>query len=324
VVRTGFYLVVGVLFTILCGCGEAVKSMQTTKNWHEKVGWKAEEYFDDPQVIALCIAIEANDIAEIDRLVAAGANVNAKGKGNMTPLLWAYPDNKLNRFKRLLEHGADPNVVIQSDFNTRGGMSAGGSVTHMACKTAFAGYFEAVFDHGGDANLPRTFPAGFDDTPLALVIRHGGENRKKKIRLLLQKGADLNYQSESGSTPALTAVSWGGQFDVALMLLQAGADPNRFLPETNSKLVHQVAEAERVREAWTPQQRQDFAKLVEWLDEHGESIEQAKADNARWESWSMTTGEYQRKMAAEVAARKAREARAAREKAANDAGKIGN
>jgi hypothetical protein len=49
-------------------------------------------------VIALCKATEANDIAEIDRLVAAGADVNAQGEGNMTPLLWAYPDNKLERF----------------------------------------------------------------------------------------------------------------------------------------------------------------------------------------------------------------------------------
>jgi hypothetical protein len=82
--------------------------------------WKADDYFTDPQVIALCHAIEANDLDEIDRLVAAGANVNALGKGNMTPLLCAFPDNKLARFRRLLEHGANPNVVVESDFGTIG------------------------------------------------------------------------------------------------------------------------------------------------------------------------------------------------------------
>src|SRR5205809_270336 len=87
------------------GCG-GFSMMGST--FHQKCGWKAENYFSDPQVIALCRAIEANDLAEIDRLVAAGADVNAQGKGKMTPLLWAYPDNKIERFKRLLDHGANP------------------------------------------------------------------------------------------------------------------------------------------------------------------------------------------------------------------------
>jgi ankyrin repeat protein len=60
----------------------------------------------------LCKAIEENDVGEIDRLVAAGADVNAKGKENMTPLLWAFPDDKPERFKKLLELGADPNARL--------------------------------------------------------------------------------------------------------------------------------------------------------------------------------------------------------------------
>ena len=85
-------LAVVLVFLPLAGCTEVSRVVGST--WHEKCGWKAKDYFDDPQVIALCQAIEANDLKEIDRLVAAGANVNAKGKGNMTPLLWAYPDNQ--------------------------------------------------------------------------------------------------------------------------------------------------------------------------------------------------------------------------------------
>jgi uncharacterized protein len=78
------------------GCSEvaAVIKLATATTWHQKFDWKAEEYFTDEKAIALCHAIEAEDLEEMDRLVAAGVDVNAKGKGNMTPLLWAFPDNK--------------------------------------------------------------------------------------------------------------------------------------------------------------------------------------------------------------------------------------
>ena len=42
--------------------------------------WKAEEYFTDPQLVALCKAIEREDLEEMERLVKAGADVNARGK----------------------------------------------------------------------------------------------------------------------------------------------------------------------------------------------------------------------------------------------------
>jgi hypothetical protein len=277
--------------------------------WHQKCGWKADDYFDDSKVIALCRAIEANDIAEIDRLVAAGADVKAKGKGNMTPLLWAYPDNKLDRFKRLLEHGANPNVAIESDLNTHGGMRPGDSVTHLACKTSFPGYFEAVFSHGGDPNLIRNgiIP---NETPLFTLIKGRAPSKLAGVKVLIAKGADLNHINGAGFTPAMTAVGWGNQFDIALELLNGGADPKIFRPTENAKLVHLVLGKEHDQKVgWTPQQRADHGKLVEWLKQHGESFDDAKADLNRWDSWSQTTGEYSRNMAAEVAARKAKEAR---------------
>ena len=83
---------VATVVLLTAGCGRAAQAGHRT--WHAKFGWKAEEYFTHPQVIALCRAIEADDLKEMDRLIAAGVNVNAQGKGKMTPLLWAFPDNK--------------------------------------------------------------------------------------------------------------------------------------------------------------------------------------------------------------------------------------
>src|SRR4051794_36012446 len=106
-ISVNFSVAVGIaLFAMLFisdGCSYVTSSMH--KSWHRTFNWKAEDYFDDPYVVAVCHAIEANDLREMERLIAAGADINAKGKENMTPLLWAYPDNQLGRFKLLLEKG---------------------------------------------------------------------------------------------------------------------------------------------------------------------------------------------------------------------------
>jgi ankyrin repeat protein len=276
--------------------------------WHEKYGWRAADYFDDPKVVALCHAIEADDVAEIDRLILAGANVNARGKENMTPLLWAFPDNKLKRFVHLLECGADPNVVVQSDLNTHGHLGKGQSVTHLACMTVFHGYFEAVFAHGGDPNLVRNGRIS-GQTPLFSVLAGNGPDKRAHVKLLIEKGADLNRMDGGWSTPVMEAVSWTGQFDLALMMLEAGADFRVCVPKSNTRLVHIVAMQEDRRSTWSPQQAGDYQKLVSWLENHGESLENARADISRWQSWIVSTGEYRRNLDAEIAEREAREAR---------------
>ena len=180
-------LVAGLMVSSAAGCGYL--DLLPGRTIHQKCGWKAEDYFADPKVIALCRAIEANDLAEMERLVKAGADVNSQGKDKMTPLLWAFPDNHLPRFKWLLEHSANPNVVVEGEFNTRQMISRGESVTLLACKTSYPGYFEAVFDHGGDPNIRHTGPLGFSQTPLLAVITGGGgATRRRKCAGLLAWG----------------------------------------------------------------------------------------------------------------------------------------
>lgn len=281
--------------------------MLSGRTFHQRCGWKAEDYFTDPKVIALCRAIEANNLAEMERLVQAGADVNALGKGNMTPLLWAFPDNQLPRFKWLLEHGASPNVVIESEFNTGGFMVPGDAVTHFVCKTAFPGYFEAVFEHGGNPNLRSR---QYDDVPLTLVIQWGPSDREGRIRKLIAAGADPDALS-AGRTPTMKAVSWGGQYGLANLLLDLGADHRVYEANGMRRLIHVAVREEQAFRGNGPQQKADYQGLLERLTARGESIELARKDLQRWDSWSRTTGEYQRNMDAEIAARKAREKAAA-------------
>jgi uncharacterized protein len=296
------------------GCG--VLDVLPIRAFHQRYGWKAEDYFTDPKVIALCKAIESNDLSKMDRLVKAGADVNAQGKDKMTPLLWAFPDNHLPRFKWLLEHGANPNVIVESDFGTRGSISAGESVTHMACETEFAGYFDAVFDHGGDPNIRRTGPSGRDATPLYCVITTGFGNRRAKVKRLIAAGADMNAISGGGTAP-MEAAGWFTQNDLVLIMLEAGADFRTYDHKDRDRLIHRVVSQEFGTvglKALTPQMQAERAAVIKWLEDHGESYEVAKADIERWDSWGRTTGEYDRKMHAEIAERKAREKAAAEKK----------
>ena len=106
--------------------------------------------------------------------------MNATGKGKMTPLLWAFPDGKLDRFKRLLKHGANPNVVVESGFNTRRQIKVGHSVTHLAAGTKFPGYFKEVMQNGGDADL-RHGEKG--DSLLHVVIKAGVPDQKERFEV---------------------------------------------------------------------------------------------------------------------------------------------
>ncbi|NOX55665.1 MAG: ankyrin [Planctomycetes bacterium] len=296
-----------VLTAFLAGCSKASRILSRTA--HGKYGWKAEDYFNDPQVIALCHAIEANDLDEMKRLIAAGADVNARGKDNMTPLLWAYPDNKIERFKLLLEHGADPNVVVKSSFGTNV-IHEGHSVTHLAAGSRFPDHFDLVMRYGGDPNLIDPF---YGDSVLHRVITANisRELKKKRIRLLIEKGADLNHLS-ADSTPAMTAVAWFGQYDIALMLIKAGADPCKYRERSNSRLIHSLAREQRDgrAERCPPELKQAYNELLKIVEERcGVTLEQALKDLDRWAHRAMVyePAEIKRLREQEVAERKARE-----------------
>jgi ankyrin repeat protein len=265
--------VLGIIFMLFCLSGVSCGSSA-----YQKFDWKAEDFFDDPKVIALCKAIEAKDIKTIDRLVADGVNVNTKGKGNMTPLLWAFPDNKPKVFKRILEHGADPNVEITSDLGTKGVFAPGDSVLHLAASTAFPNYFRYVMEHGGNPNLIRGNDA--KDSPLISIVNGGSPQREECIRMLINAGADLDYVNHGETTALWDAAARGAQYNIVLMLLEAGASFNVY---TNSggTFVHFVAKDEtRINRGYGS--KEEYLKVVEYMKNKGADFKGAKKDNAIW------------------------------------------
>ena len=261
------------------GC-EKSESFDTSISWDIKPRWKADDFFDDPKVIALCKAIEAKDLKEIDRLVAEGADVNTKGKGNMTPLLWAFPENKPDIFKRILEHGADPNVIISSDFGTKfGKIQPGDSVLYHATRTEFPNYFKYVMQHGGNPNLiTRHGLAQF--SPLMTVMAGFYPDKKESIQLLIDTGADLDYRTDTGSTALYTSIS-GGHYSITLLLLEAGASYNHCRGNHNMQTVLHFLVGE-MSDVTPPEEKENYAKVLAWLEVNGADLEGARKDRATW------------------------------------------
>jgi len=179
----------------------------------EKVRLDPREAFSDPSVVALAYAAQTGNMQEIDRLVAAGVDVNTVGRDGVTPLYWAFLAQNKAGFKRLLEHGANPN--LQTDD--------GDTVMHFAAGLAKdSEWIELALKYGGDPNVVITKNRYCPKrTPIYSAIN---KEHTRAVELLIEAGADLNHRDKENETPLEFAVWCGRSFDIVYLLLKAGSD----------------------------------------------------------------------------------------------------
>ncbi|RPH34353.1 MAG: hypothetical protein EHM93_00875 [Bacteroidales bacterium] len=103
-------------------------------------------------------AIKKGDIKEMEKLIAAGADVNKKSVG-ATPLYWAAYKNSYEAARLLLDKGANINE----------GMSNGWNPIHIAAKKGNLEVVKLLIDRGAD--IYATCPHG--GTPLKLAEENG-------------------------------------------------------------------------------------------------------------------------------------------------------
>ena len=132
-------------------------------------------------------------------LLKHGADVNSKEpRRNQTALMWAIAFKHPETAKLLIEHGADVNAK-----------------TKMLDEK-----FKPVVLEGYTANVLGTPQGGF--TPLMFASR---TNDLETVKLLLSHKAKLDSVSVDEGT-ALVIAAAGGNEEIALYLLQQGANPN--------------------------------------------------------------------------------------------------
>jgi uncharacterized protein len=210
---------------------------------------------------ALHWAVRNDDVASVDRLIRAGANVKAANRYGVTPLYLAAVNGNAAVIERLLKAGADPNSVSSEGETTLMTASRTGSVDAVkvliakgadvnaketwhgetalmwAVSQKHADVARELIAHGADVNAhsavnkwerqnsaePREkwLPLG-GLTPLEFAARQGCA---ECIPILVEKGADINATDQDGITPLLSAMI-NGHYDAASVLLEKGANPN--------------------------------------------------------------------------------------------------
>ena len=135
----------------------------------------------------------------VNVLLANGADVNnQEPRRNQTALMWAIAFKHPDAARMLIEKGADVNVK-----------------TRMLDEN-----FKPVVLEGYKANVLGTPQGGY--TPLMFAARAGD---METVKLLVSRKADINAVSVEEGTAMVIATSEGYE-DIALYLLEQGADPN--------------------------------------------------------------------------------------------------
>ena len=155
---------------------------------------------------ALNEAAGRRDAVAVDQLLQAGADVNARGRNDETPLMAAALAGDTTIAEVLLEHGAD--VMARN----RGGLTP----LHAAAYAGSAEVARMLLEHGAELE-DRENVAGA--TPLIVAAE---ENSVEVVELLIETGADVSAVDRDGFS-ALTQ-AWAKQhMDVVRLLKQHGA-----------------------------------------------------------------------------------------------------
>ena len=189
-------------------------------------------------------AAAAGDVQRIRKLLAAGADPNARGDGGTTALLAATKARQPDAFQALLDGGAD--VDLQDGRLDNPFLYAGAEgILDILRLATDAGADPAITNrYGGIAIIPASERGhvetvrflltetdvdvdhvnklGWTALLEAILLSDGGPRHQQIVALLIEHGADVDLADKDGVKP-LTHARTRGQSEIAELLVEAGA-----------------------------------------------------------------------------------------------------
>ena len=238
--------------------------------------WVASDWFDDEKTLELCAAIEKKDLVQIQRAIDSGADVNSKGRDNMPLILWASPYGS-DVMELLLKNGADPNVVLESNYRKGANLFMKGTtyfflIVEMSSmqRDSEYDYVELLLKHGADPNLGK-YPC------LSVASFYLFANGRKTLRLLVEAGADVNPVDNYFDYPVENAVGYGKELQ---LLLDHGAIYDVNTPQ-GRKLQERLRAYKNgdiiLRPGASQEDHEATLDAIRWLEERGVSFDDPSA-----------------------------------------------
>jgi len=187
-------------------------------------------------------AAARNDAALVARLLAEGAEVDARNAGGATALLVATHANAVNAAKVLIDAGADVNAKDHIQDSPYLYAGARGHQAILEMTLAHGADLKSTNRFGGTALIPaaerghvetvRTLiEAGSDVDHVnrlqwtalleAIILGDGGARHRQIVELLIEAGADVNLADGNAVTPLQHARA-AGYHDIEEVLRAAG------------------------------------------------------------------------------------------------------
>lgn len=185
----------------------------------ERFAWRnsVDAAFTDTRLRELAQAALDDNVKRVEQLVDEGVDLNARGTENVTPLFWAHRNPVT--FKRMLELGADPNVIFGDS-----------TVIHEVVQHDDVSLLQLALAHGGNPDLKA---GSRQEAPLFNAVKNDHGSAPGMIRALLDAGATVDITtgknptdplSISGITPLILSMMLLRP-EAAIELLDRGADP---------------------------------------------------------------------------------------------------
>jgi len=217
---------------------------------------------------ALMLASASGDTATIAALLDKGADVNAKESDRFqTPLIFAAANNRLDAVTLLIARGADKNAATKlTDLSalSRNGENPDGRNLAVKPETTPRTGSPKILVPGVERqhlfNEQVAWQGGM--TPLLYAVRQGHVD---VARALIDAGVDVNQRKGGDNASALLVATVNGQFDLAAMLLERGANPN-LIAENGVGALYAAINLMWAPRAGYPQPRAQVNQRLSYLD----------------------------------------------------------